>query len=69
MRPRNRLRDGLRRAGLAAVLAIAWPAWAALSCLGVAAAYAVENQLQATSSAVPRELAPLLPYVLTLLKP
>ncbi len=53
---------------LAMVILAGWrPAWAALACLGVAAAYAVENQLQATGSAVPRELAPLLPYVLTLL--
>ena len=53
---------------LAMVILAGWrPAWAALSCLGVAAAYAVENQLQATGSAVPRELAPLLPYVLTLI--
>jgi ABC-type uncharacterized transport system permease subunit len=53
---------------LAMVILAGWrPAWAALTCLGVAAAYAVENQLQATGSAVPRELAPLLPYVLTLI--
>ncbi len=53
---------------LAMVILAGWrPAWAALACLGVAAAYAVENQLQATGSTVPRELAPLLPYVLTLI--
>lgn len=53
---------------LAMVILAGWrPAWAAIACLAVAAAYAVENQLQATGSSVPRELAPLLPYVLTLI--
>jgi len=42
------------------------PAWAALACVGVAAAEALNIQLQVTGSTIPRELAPLLPYALTL---
>ncbi|MBX3160285.1 MAG: hypothetical protein KF773_30255 [Deltaproteobacteria bacterium] len=42
------------------------PAWAAVACVGIAAAEAVNVQLQITNSVVPRDLAPLLPYVLTL---
>jgi len=53
---------------LAMVILSGWrPAWAAIGCLGVATAEALETQLQVTGSAVPRELAPLLPYVLTLI--
>lgn len=52
---------------LAMVILAGWrPAWAAIACLGVAVSEALETQLQVTGSAVPRELAPLLPYVLTL---
>jgi ABC-type uncharacterized transport system permease subunit len=53
---------------LAMVILAGWrPAWAAIACIGVGAAEALEIQLQVTGSAVPRELAPLLPYVLTLI--
>jgi general nucleoside transport system permease protein len=52
---------------LAMVILSGWrPAYAALGCLGVALAEAINIQLQVTGSAIPRELAPLLPYVLTL---
>ncbi|MBA2539336.1 MAG: ABC transporter permease [Deltaproteobacteria bacterium] len=53
---------------LAMVILSGWrPAWAAIACLGVGGAEALEIQLQVTGSGVPRELAPLLPYVLTLI--
>ena len=52
---------------LAMVILSGWrPAWAALACLGVGCAEALNIQLQVTGSTVPRELAPLLPYALTL---
>ena len=52
---------------LAMVILSGWrPAWAALACVGVALAEAMNIQLQVTGSAIPRELAPLLPYILTL---
>jgi simple sugar transport system permease protein len=52
---------------LAMVILSGWrPAFAALACVGVAFAEAMNIQLQVTGSAIPRELAPLLPYVLTL---
>ena len=51
---------------LAMVILSGWrPAYAALACLGVALAEALNIQLQVTGSAIPRELAPLWPYVLT----
>ncbi len=53
---------------LAMVILAGWrPAWAVLACIGMAVAEAFTNELQGTSSAIPRELMPLLPYVLTLL--
>ena len=53
---------------LAMVILSGWrPGYAALACLGVAFADALHIQLQVTGSVIPRELAPLLPYVLTLL--
>ncbi len=53
---------------LAMVILAGWrPAWAAVACFGIALAHAGETELQAVSSVIPRELAPLLPYVLTLL--
>jgi ABC-type uncharacterized transport system permease subunit len=52
---------------LAMVILSGWrPAWAAFACVGVALAEAMNIQLQVTGSAIPRELAPLLPYILTL---
>jgi len=52
---------------LAMVILSGWrPAFAALACLGVAFAEALNIQLQVTASVIPRELLPLLPYVLTL---
>lgn len=52
---------------LAMVILSGWrPAYAALACFGVAYAEAYNIQLQVTNSSIPRELAPLLPYVLTL---
>jgi simple sugar transport system permease protein len=52
---------------LAMVILSGWrPAYAALACLGVAFAEAYNIQLQVTGSSIPRELAPMLPYVLTL---
>nr|MDQ3367895.1 ABC transporter permease [Myxococcota bacterium] len=52
---------------LAMVILAGWrPALAALACVGVAAGEALNILLQITGSAVPSELAPLLPYVLTL---
>jgi simple sugar transport system permease protein len=52
---------------LAMVTLSGWrPAYAALAWLGVAFAEAYNIQLQVTGSSIPRELAPMLPYVLTL---
>jgi len=52
---------------IAMVILSGWrPAYAALACVGVAIAEALNIQLQVTGSSIPRELAPLLPYVLTL---
>lgn len=52
---------------LAMVILSGWrPAYAALACVGVAIAEAINIQLQVTGSSIPRELAPLLPYLLTL---
>ena len=51
---------------LAMIILAGWrPAWAALACLGVAFANAISIELQLSGSAIPRELAPLLPYFLT----
>jgi simple sugar transport system permease protein len=55
---------------LAMVILSGWrPAFAALACVGVACAEAINIQLQVTGSSIPRELTPLLPYVLTFLMP
>ncbi len=52
---------------LAMIILSGWrPAIAALACVGVAAAEAINIQLQVTGSTALRELAPLLPYVITL---
>jgi general nucleoside transport system permease protein len=52
---------------LAMVILSGWrPAYAALACVGVALAEAINILLQVTGSSIPSELAPLLPYVLTL---
>lgn len=52
---------------LAMVILAGWrPAWAAIACVGVAAAEALNILLQITGSGIPRELAPILPYLLTL---
>jgi len=52
---------------IAMVILAGWrPGWAALVCVGIGAAGALNIQLQVTGSSIPRELAPLLPYVLTL---
>ena len=51
---------------LAMIILAGWrPAYAALACLGIAFTSAVSNALQISGSAIPRELTPLLPYVLT----
>jgi simple sugar transport system permease protein len=51
---------------LAMIILAGWrPAWAALACLGIAFTHALSVELQIAQSAIPRELAPLLPYVLT----
>ena len=54
---------------LAMVILAGWrPGYAALACVGVATADALNIQLQTTHALpIPSELAPLLPYVLTLL--
>jgi general nucleoside transport system permease protein len=53
---------------LAAVILGGWrPAWAALACLGFGVAEALVIQLQLRDLGVPRELAQMLPYALTLL--
>jgi general nucleoside transport system permease protein len=55
---------------LAMVILSGWrPAVAALACVGVALAEAINILLQVTGSSIPRELTPLLPYVLTLVVP
>ena len=55
---------------LAMVILSGWrPAIAALACVGVAIAEAINILLQVTGSSIPPELAPLLPYVLTLVAP
>jgi simple sugar transport system permease protein len=52
---------------LAAVILASWrPGRAALACLAFAVAEAINNQLQIHDVGIPRELAPLLPYVVTL---
>jgi general nucleoside transport system permease protein len=52
---------------LAMVILAGWrPAWAVLACLGMAIAEAFTTELQGVGSVIPRELMPLLPYVLTL---
>ncbi len=52
---------------LAMVILAGWrPAWAVIACFGMAIAEAFTTELQGTGSAIPRELMPLLPYVLTL---
>lgn len=52
---------------LAMVILSGWrPAIAALACLGVALAEAVNIQLQVGNAGIPHELAQLAPYVLTL---
>ena len=52
---------------LAMVILAGWrPAYAALACLGIALANAIGIELQISGSAIPRELAPLSPYLLTL---
>lgn len=52
---------------LAMVILAGWrPALAAAACVGVAIAEAINFQLQVTGSSALRELAPLLPYILTL---
>ena len=53
---------------IAMVILAGWrPAWAAIACLGVATAESVNFELQISGAAIPRELAPLLPYVMTLI--
>ncbi len=53
---------------VAMVILARWrPTWAVIACVGVVIADTANTQLQITGSAIPRELAPLLPYVLTLL--
>jgi general nucleoside transport system permease protein len=55
---------------LAMVILSGWrPAYAALACVGVALAEAINIQLQVSGSSIPHELTPLLPYVLTFLMP
>jgi simple sugar transport system permease protein len=52
---------------LAAVILVSWrPGLAALACLAFSIAIAVNNLLQTHDAGVPRELAPMLPYLLTL---
>jgi ABC-type uncharacterized transport system permease subunit len=52
---------------LAMVILSGWrPGWAALACVGVAVAEAVEIKLQVAGAAIPSELADLVPYVATL---
>jgi ABC-type uncharacterized transport system permease subunit len=52
---------------LAMVILAGWrPALAALACVGVALAEVLNIRLQLADAGIPRELAPLLPYLLTL---
>lgn len=52
---------------LAMVILSGWrPAWAAIACVLVAAGETLRILVQVTDVPVPRELAPLLPYILTL---
>ncbi|MGE0546691.1 MAG: ABC transporter permease [Kofleriaceae bacterium] len=52
---------------LAMVILAGWrPAWAAVCCVGIAVAGALADKLQITGVGIPRELASILPYVLTL---
>jgi ABC-type uncharacterized transport system permease subunit len=52
---------------LAMVILAGWrPALAAVACVGVAFSQALGIQFQLADSWLPRELAPLLPYLLTL---
>ncbi|HEU4611694.1 MAG TPA: ABC transporter permease [Kofleriaceae bacterium] len=52
---------------LAMIILSSWrPALAAVACVGVAAAEALNIQLQVTGSTALRDLAPLLPYAITL---
>jgi general nucleoside transport system permease protein len=52
---------------LAMVILAGWrPAWAVLACLGMGVATALNVQLQLAGVGIPRELAPQLPFVLTL---
>jgi simple sugar transport system permease protein len=52
---------------LAMVILAGWrPGLAAIACVGVAFTEAINIQLQVTGSLIPRDLAPLLPYVMTL---
>lgn len=51
---------------LAMIILAGWrPAWAAFACVGIAFTHALSVELQIAQSTIPRELAPLLPYVLT----
>jgi ABC-type uncharacterized transport system permease subunit len=50
------------------VILAGWrPAWAMIACALVAVSEAINIRLQVTSSVIPREIAPLLPFILTLL--
>jgi general nucleoside transport system permease protein len=52
---------------LAMVILSGWrPAWAMVACIGVAFAESLNIVFQITGVAIPHELAPLLPYFLTL---
>ncbi|MCX5746043.1 MAG: ABC transporter permease [Proteobacteria bacterium] len=52
---------------LAMVILAGWrPAWAAIACVGVALGESLRIYFQVADVAIPRELAPLVPYVLTL---
>jgi len=52
---------------LAMVILAGWrPGWAAVACVLVAGGEALRILVQVTDVPVPRELAPLLPYLLTL---
>ncbi|MEO8701773.1 MAG: ABC transporter permease [Kofleriaceae bacterium] len=53
---------------IAMVILAGWrPAWAMGACALVAVSDAINIRLQVTNSVIPREIAPLLPYMLTLL--
>jgi simple sugar transport system permease protein len=52
---------------LAAVILVGWrPGLAALACVAFSIAIALGNELQVQDAGIPRELAPMLPYLLTL---